>query len=402
MRHNKDILHKVIAIDLLLLCFSFCVSLTGQMFKALQEAYALSLTEGSLLLSVQSIGGVAFSLLCIFFIDALNKDKTLVILGLVMCVLLMLVGIQPPLLLLFIIFAALGFAGASVNTLTNSVMVLTVPNNTERYVNLLHFMFSLGAVTAPVLSQTIYAAYGLIGVFVLFGGFSLCCAIYAVFAFRVQMRQGLVTESLSLKKRFQQTLFVIKKPGMRLVFIITILVCSWQMSAIYYVSSFFTELRSRPMDGAIALTVFFFGMMVTRLIYTRFADRFSKGRVLMLTNGLGLLAWIGVFVVSDVYVKMALMGFSAFLCGNNMPIVFTSACAIAPKNTAAASGLVVFGYYIAILTFIPAIGAVGDVIGLSAAMVFCALPLLLVVPLSYLLYKKSITIDMCADQPQLS
>ena len=360
---QKNIWLKVLAIDMLLLCFSLNVSLVGQMVDSIQQVYLLNLTQAGMLLSAQSIGGLTLAVICIFFIDALNKQKILVLCGIALCGALMLVGAGLPLFLLFVIFVLLGFSGGAINTLTNSVMVETVPGRPERYLNFMHMLFSLGAVSTPVLSQTIYNASGLTGVFLLFGGFALCWAVYAAFAFSSQVRLPVVKEHISLKKRFRETIDVFKKPGMGCVFIIAILISCWQMSGAYYISAFFSGIRGRGMDGATALTVFFFGMMLSRLLYTRIADRFPKGRVLMLTNLLAALAWICMFLVPDITAKMILAGVAVLCCGNNFPVLFAASCAIAPKNTAAATGLVTFGYYIAILTFIPLVGSLGDTAG---------------------------------------
>lgn len=388
MKQTRDVWKKVIAIDMLLLCFSFNVSVVGQMFGSIKAVYGLSLTQGSLLLSMQSIGGLALALMCIFFIDAFNKTKILVLSGLVLCVSLMVVGIVPPLLLLIVLFAVLGFSGGAVNTLTNSVMVETVTGKADKHITFLHMLFSVGAVSAPLLSQIIYNAYGLPGVFLIFGGFALCWGVYAVIAFPDARRQKLKLQSFSLKARLLETAGVLKAPGMREILIIAVLISAWQMSAIYYISSLFTGFSGNAMDGAMALTLLFLGMLVTRLLYSRVADRFSKGRVLMITNMLGALAWIGLFIVPGITAKMALAALACVCCGNNMPIVFSAVCGIAPRQTAAASGFVVLGYYIAILGFIPLIGALGDVMSLEHAMMLCALPLALVIPFAHGLHRK--------------
>lgn len=388
MNDNKTVLKKVIAIDMLLLCFSFNVSIVGQMLGSIKEVYFLNLTQASLLLSVQSIGGLALTGLCILFIDSFNKTKILVCSGLILCLSLITIGITPPLAALFIIFIIMGFSGGAINILTNTVMVETVPDKSEKSINFMHMIFSLGAVIAPLLSQSVYAVYGLQGVFFLFGGFALCWAVYSVYAFSPQMKKKMINERFSLKERFDSMVSVFKKPGIKTIFLIAFLISAWQLTAIYYISSFFTNINGNAVDGAIALSVLFFGMMVSRLLYTKIADRFSKGRVLLITNALGFLVWLSVFVVPGTVAKIALVGLSALFCGNNFPIIFSSACKIAPKNTATASGIVSLGYYIAVFAFIPVIGSLGDAIGLQYALLGSGLPLLVMIPAAYVLHKK--------------
>jgi len=142
------------------------------------------------------------------------------------------------------------------------------------------------------------------------------------------------------------------------------------------------------MKGAFALSLLFLGMMTARLIYARFADKFSKGRVLMLTNAFGVLAWAAVFFVPDITFKYLFVVFAAMACGNNFPVTFSAACRLVPHNTAAASGFVNLGYYIAIFVFIPIVGALGDSIGLGNALLLCGIALLLLLPMAYMLHRR--------------
>jgi len=379
---------RVIAIDMLMLCFSMSISLQGQLFSSIKEAYGLSLSQGGLLLSVQSVGGTLLSVVCILFITVLNKTKLLVTSGLMLCVLLMLVGVLPPLALMFIVFAALGFSGSAINTLTNSAMVDTVPQKAERYINFMHMLFSFGSVIAPVAAQAIFPSVGLLGVFLIFGGFSLCWAVYAIFAFPSCMKTPLITGSFSVGPRFREAAAVLKTPGMAVVSVISMLITTWQLSAVYYISTLFTDITQDPMKGAFALSLLFLGMMIARLIYSQFAEKYSKGRVLMLTNAFGLIAWAAVFFVPDLTAKYLFVALAAMACGNNFPIAFSAACRLVPHNTAAASGFVNLGYYIAVFVFIPIVGALGDSIGLGNALLLSGAALLLLLPMAYLLHRR--------------
>lgn len=388
MGMNRKVWIKVIALDMLMLCFSFNVSVIGQMFDSIKNIYHLNYTQASMLLSVQSIGGLALAVMSILYIDRLNKNKILVICGLLLCILLIIIGVLPQLFFMFIIFIMLGFSGGAINTLSNPVMVETVPNKAERYINFMHMIFSFGAVVAPILSQMIYSAYGFSVVFYILGGFALLWAIYAAFAFLSQMKVKLKIEKTSFKQRLIETVNVFKKPGMKQIFFIAIMITSWQLSAIYYLSSYFTGLSQNSINGAIALSVLFLGMMISRLLYARIADRFSPGRVLIASNFLGFFAWILVFILQPIIAKTIMVGLSAMFCANNFPIAFSTACKIAPKNTATSSGLVTLGYYIAIFAFIPIVGLMGDMIGLNASLLFAGFPLILIIPTSFILYKR--------------
>ncbi len=388
MNKDRSAWGSVVALNMLLLCYALSISLLGQMFSSIKTHYAISLSQGGLILSMQSIGGLLLSVLCILLIKLLNKTKLLVICGFVLCGTMLLIGVLPPLSVLFMLFIILGFSGGAINALTNSAMADIVPQKSERYINFMHMLFSFGSVITPVLSQALFPSMGLTGVFLIFGGFALCWAVYSVYAFSGQMKTRLMTGVISLPLQFREMLKVLKSPGMITTFIISIMITAWQLSAIYYISSYFTGLTGNAMQGALALSMLFLGMMVSRLLYARIADRFPKGRVLLITNAIGVFAWAAVIFIPDNHVKYVFVALSALACGNNFPIVFSAACRIAPENTGAATAMVNLGYYVAIFTFIPIVGTLGDSLGLDKALLFCSLPLLLILPASLLLHKK--------------
>ena len=380
MKIDKGTGSKVIALFFLMLCFSFNVSVIGQMLSTIKSIYQINYTAASRLVSFQSIGGLVLAVLSILLIDRMNKPRFLIVCGFVLGGLLMLIGLTPALPYMFMIFILLGFSGGAINTLTNPVMAETVIERTENYINLMHMIFSAGTVLAPMLSQFILSVSGYRLVFLVFGGLALAGSAYSLFAFKNQFSQKTNTQKISAKVRLRETLQVLQIKSIRQIFMIAVLITSWQLSAVYFISAFFADMSNSLMGGAVALSVFFFSMMVSRLIYSKFASKVNPGKVLAVSNLIGLIAWVLVFIAEPRIIKIVFVGLAALSCANNFPITFSTACKAAPKNTAAASGFVTFGYYIAIFIFIPIIGAIGDAHGLYVALLATAVPLVLMVP----------------------
>ncbi len=385
---KKGLWMKVLAIDMLVLGVSFSISLVGQMFDAIKNVYQLSLSQAGWLLSVQSIGGFAVAIMCLLFVDSLNKTKLIVISGVLLCVFLIMVGIKLPLFLVFIVFIMLGLFTGVVNTLTNAVMAETVPANADKHINFMHMIFSLGAVLVPILCSVIYHYLDLSGVFFVLGGFSLFWPIYAVIIFNANVKQKLLKNTVGIKFRLQKMQKVIRIPVMKEIGLIAVLATCWQLSAIYYVSSLFSGLTGNVSDGAYALSILFLGMMVSRLLYTKVVNRFSKGCVIAIGCLLGAVVWTIAMFVNDIFIKIILIGLSAFFCGNNFPITFSAACRLSPKNTATALGIAFLGYYLALFIFVPIIGAVGETMGLNNALLFNGIPLIALIPVALRLHTK--------------
>jgi fucose permease len=388
MERRSAVWPKIVALDMLLLCYSFNVAVVGQMFDPIRDAYRLTIAEGSMLPSVQSVGGFAAVLLCITFMDALNKRKVLAVAGVIYFVLFLSVGAALPLAALFAVFVGLGLFGGMVDTMTNSVMVETAPRRPEKFINMMHMLFALGATASPFIAQQLNAAIGLAGTFYAFGGFALLWAAFLVFAFRQDMGRRLIVRRESFRARLRSVAAVYRLPGMVEVGIVSALMSIWQIAAMLYTSSMAAQASGREEDGALALTVLFSGVMLSRLIYTRFASRVSPGRMLAYSNLAGAVAWTAAMLVPGVGLKIALVGVTALLCGNNFPVDISAACRIAPGDTAAASGTVIFGSYIASFAFMPAIGALADAVGLGQALIGAAVPLLALFPFALSLHKK--------------
>lgn len=386
---KKDIWTRIIAIDLLMLCFAINVSIVGQMLGPIGNHYSLSLTQAGWLVSSQSVGGLALALMCILFIDRLNKIKILLVSGVLLSAMLIFIGLSVPVATLFVVFIVLGFSASGVNALSNSAMSDTIPQKADKHLTLLHMVYSFGAVITPILSQFLYLRYSLAGVFLAFGGFAFASVLYAIFSFRKQALVKLKPEKVSMKLRVAEAKSVMRKKGMKIVIIIVIMVSAWQMGAVYYMSSYFSDISGSANYGAAALSIYFLSMMISRLFYSRIAGKYSKGKVLMVTNLVGVGFWIAMFFVPGVYAKIALAGLNGFVCSNNFPILFSSAFDIAPNNKASATGFVMLGYYIALLAFLPLVGFLGDAYGLQYSLAVVTIPMLLTALFARMLHKKN-------------
>ena len=385
---NKHIWLKVTAIDLLMLCFSISVSVIGQMLGPISEAYSLNLTQSGWLLSSQSIGGIVLALIALFYSE-MNKERFVLISGAILGIMILLIGTGLPVFLLFMVFALMGYSGSTINSLSNSVVSENVPpNKKDRHLVLLHMMFSVGAVITPLLSQYIYTRSGLKGVFIVLGAFVMLSVVYAFFAYAKQAAIKPAKRHLTIWQRVVDAVGIFKNPGMVTVFILAILIASAQLSMVYYVSSYFSQLGGSANYGAAALSVLFFCMLASRLVYSRIASRFSKGAVLAATNTAAFLSWGIMFFVPGAIAKIVLLGLGSLFIANNFPTVYSCAIDAAPDSRASAAGTVVLGYYIAVLAFLPAAGALGEAFGLKIAIASALAPIIGIVIIGVILKRR--------------
>jgi MFS family permease len=275
-----------------------------------------------------------------------------------------------------------------VNSLTNAVMTQIVTNRSEKYINFMHMVFSLGSVLAPIIANSVYGIYGLSGVFWGFGGFSLFWAVYSCFVLAGGRKEkSILVADINLKSQIGAMKAVIRTDGMMTLGFIMVLATCWQLPAIYYLSSLLTEITGQSSYGALTLSILFLGMMVSRLLYSKGANRFPQKWVLGIGSFVGSILWLIAMLVSSINAKIALVGVAAFFAANNFPILFSMGCRISPKNMGIALGIETLGYYLALFLFSPIIGFIGEKIGLNYALMILAVPLLLIVPFALKLNK---------------
>jgi MFS family permease len=379
---------RLLSIDMMVFSYAFNIAVIGQMFAAMRSTYSLSIAQMSSVLSVQNFGSLPAVLVCIFFMDAFNQKKVIIAAAIANAIVFMFLGFVQPLSMLYLEFFLLGFSGIIVSALSNSVVVGLAAGKADRNLNLLHMIFSCGAVVSPLAVQWLYSVLGLVWAFVATGAFALAWAVCAVFVFKIDLRLPVLVVRVGIRARVKEILGVFRKPGMVQMGIIGLLFSCWQFSAVYFSSSMVSGISQDHTLGAITLSAFYVGMALSRFIYSRFVDRFSPGHVLAIGSALGCAAWTAALLVPMLPLKIVLIALSAFFCGNNFPVNIAAGCRIAPQYAATAAGTVILGAVLSTIAFIPAIGALGDAVGLQNALFFAGIPLLVLIPLAFVLHKK--------------
>jgi len=368
--------------------YSASIALVGQMLVPIQEYYGVSIEQSNLLLSVQSFGGIILAIVSVLYIDSMNQRKLIVYAGVLLALSLMSMALMPPFVLISMLFLVSGLAAGTINVLSNSVTIDVAKKNHQRYLTIMHLSISTGAFVMPVIAQNVYDVSGLSGAFFLTGVVMLIFGALAVIVFNREIRSGIKTGSLDIAHRMSELCKVIRIPGVKTVFFLSLTVTIWQMCAAYNISGAISSLNGDMNTGALALSLFSLGMIISRLLYTPLAGRLSEGRVLVVLNGAGAITWAIAMLVDDVVLKVVLVVLAALFCGINYPVIFGAACRLANKNTAAASGFVVLAFYASLIVFCPIVGRLCDKIGYDMGLLTLCAPLLFVIPLGLMLHKR--------------
>jgi fucose permease len=370
------------------MCYSFNFSVIGQMFEPLKKEFGFSIALTSLLPTIQSLGGFMVCIVGIFFLGSFNIKKVFVVQAFFSFLIFSLVGTKPPIAILIILFFLLGSTGTFIDFLSNPILLDVVDNKAENHLNFMHSMFTFGAMIAPFVAQLIFNYSGLSGTFYIMGGFGLLCALFAMYAFKSDIKRKLIEKKESVTSRIKDIGQVLKKHGIKVVVTISLLYFWWEMSSCLFISAAITSIHKNSGEGALSLMVYFFGLMISRFIYSKFAARFSQGKIISYGALLSLFFGLSALVIEDIVVKIVFIGISAFFNANTIPLSVIAACKIAPQNTLLSAGIVMTTAYAAIFIFTPITGLIGDLFNLNYALYFLSIPLFLTIPLGYITHKK--------------
>ena len=149
----------------------------GQLIPYLQDKHGLALGTAGLISTLQSIGGIVAVLICIVYLDAFNKPKVLGLLGLCFAFLMVVLGVVPYIVLIYILFLFVGLVNSLVNTMSNAVVSDYTMHKRSFYLNMMHGFFGLGGAIGSQMTSVLSRAVDMGMTIVFFGVFVLLCMI---------------------------------------------------------------------------------------------------------------------------------------------------------------------------------------------------------------------------------
>jgi len=367
---------KVFSVYPIFFCYAFFLSMLGQFIPYMQERHGIALGGAGFFSTLQSVGGIVAVLICVVFFDALNKPKVLGLLGLCFAGLMALLGTAPYIWLVFGLFLFVGFTNSLLNTLSNAVVSDYTMGRRGLYLNLLHGFFGLGGAVGSQVTRAVSAAFDMGQAFVYFGGFSLLCVCMYILTIRDDFHRPL----LRVKATFAEHIFELKKAarikGMGFVAAVSFFNAFVFINVLYWTYSFVLGIDHSPALAALAVTAYFIALTISRFLSARFTRRFGPRAFVSIGSLTGVVfAVLASFSGSSVF-AILMFGMVGLSTGNNFPQIMAESCTLAPRNTAAASGIMMLGYFLATIIAPPLIGWIGDVLGLRYGLLLNALMLI--------------------------
>lgn len=339
-------------------------TMLGYMIPKIQEAFSLSFAAAGLFSSMQSVGMIVALIMCFGFFSAFNKSRLILISTIALSALLMLLGINRIVLLLYVLFFFIGVTKSLSDTLANAMIADLSKKRTGFYISLLHAMWAFVGAIGPFFAILVGGDYT--SAFIWLG---VCVALVAVvfwFGLRVEIRLPLI-ENKHKMGSIGKLLKILKRPGMKLFIAASFFCCFIQMPLLYFISGYAENIRGIATDGAIVLTALFIGWLIGCIIYANISHLVSIYKILLISNIIAVFVFSAMFIFDNV-IAMGILSMLGGVCiASSLPIVFSEACNAVPGDTAAASALVFFGVAIAAFVAPPVIGAIGDAVSLRIA-----------------------------------
>jgi len=347
----------------------------GQLVPYLQQKYGLVLMGAGLFSTLQSVGGIAAVCIYIMYLDWVSKPKLLAVLGIVFGIQMAFVGMMPTFLLACLLFVLIGFVNSFVNALSNAVVSDYTMEQRGLYLNLLHGFFGLGGAVG---SQAAGFIKGVAGIEQTFLWFGVIAAGFA-FSYHLLLRRGMQFPVVAVRQSSAVRLHVLKQaikiPGMISVVLVAFFNAFVLINVLYFTYSYVYGLSGNIRISAAAITVFFVFMALSRFIGTKLTKRLTPKQFVFWGSLLGFGAYIIAGLTVNVFVVVAMIGMLGFFTGNHLPQITNAACSIIPETSAAATGLITLGYFLATIVASPIIGWVGDAFSLKHALMVNALML---------------------------
>lgn len=169
-----------------------------------------------------------------------------------------------------------------------------------------------------------------------------------------------------------------------LYWVVLILSVAAEWSLVYWSADFIALAEDvGPAAAAAAVTVFFVGAVIGRVVGSRLARRYASERLLLLAAAIALVAFPLLWLAPQTAVKLAALLVVGLGVSNLYPLLLAIATGLAPALADVASARVALGTGLAILSAPFLLGSLADRIGLQTAYGLIGVLLLTAVALTW-------------------
>lgn len=326
-------------LTLFAMTFLYAVSVTmiGPLMPLIISTFDLRLSLAGLLVSFQQLGGALAIIGSALFADRAHKPLLIALAFSVYSLGLFSIAAAPGYAVLAAAFLAVGSGSRFFDTVANADTAEWNPGRSALYLSLLHTVFAVGALTGPLyVSILVQAGASWSTIFVGLG--AAAAVAVAVYVTRPRFRNRRSVASTTLRPG--SVVDVVRAPRMWIACAVMLSYTAHQAGFSVWLPMYLqTSLLASPHLGAMALSFYWLGIIIGRLLSARLAVIITIKRQLWAGALIGTLVLLAAFSARD---PLLLTG-AALLAGiagaGVIPNLVTLCCSWFPANTATASSM---------------------------------------------------------------
>jgi len=357
----------------------------GQMIPAIREQFSLSLAQAGLFSTLQSVGMMGSLLLCFCVFSACNRARIVTIASFTLAASFLVLGMNNVMIIMYFLFFIVGLVINLIETLSSAMIAEISEEKSGFYLGIQYTLRSAFGIIGPFMVAAFAndyskSFYTLAIVFVL-------ASIVFFYGMKSSVKQPFVQNCSQIgmiKKLFR----VFRKQGMALYFTLAFFCIFVQSPIIFFLSSYAGNIRGLATDGAVAVAIFYFGLLVGRMVYAKISHNYSGFKIMIFSNSLAIIAFAAMLFTTS-FISVWIFAFigGVFIAAST-PTILVGACKAVPNDTVAATSVVFFGTILASLIAPPLVGAIGDITSLRFGMLVSTSMLIIVIALAAVIYKK--------------
>jgi len=357
---------------LLMFMGAVCTTTQGMLLTDFIDHYSLESSTQGFMSAFQSAGNIVALLMVVFFIGKVRKINVITLSAFLIPAVFFVLGQKPMFVLLLICYCVYGVAFGFLDSLTSSIMVDLYTEKASGYMNVLHGVYGIGGFLGPIFMKYLGGA-GLEWdriLFVLCAMSAAAALLYSAAAYPSYKDKETLTENASGVTR-SDVLDFFRKGKKKVLLLCALLYGAHQIGITVWMTRYISEYLSSPAYGPLALSLFWLGIAVSRLLVSRFD--FDPVKVVIVGHILsGLAVAVGVFSGSGI-IMMACCGVAGFFEGSVLPMTLYLSCSWTSANTALGSSMILFAHYIGFVFTSPLIGFAISAVGVTFGMMIPAI-----------------------------
>lgn len=387
-QQTKVPVYLTAALFLIMGIYAISITMIGPIMPSVIEDYQIRLSQGGLMTTAQSIGGMLAVLFVGIMAGRFKKTKLIIISFLVFGASLLLVSLSDIYAVLLVVFFVFGAGSRMADTLLNAYVSDLYNKKRGYYLNLLHMYFGIGALIGPIyvrfiLEQNISWTF----VFSLLGIISIASALLLPIALRraakkmsaldphdlpqvyaAETEQAIAPAPAQLRP-LDHFAYISRSPVIWLLCLIMILYLAHQASLTVWLPMYMeTDLLVSPTVSNLALSVLWLGIILGRMASAYLTDRIKPVKIVVFGNLLAAIsAAVGILMMQPVILIIGL-GFAGLFNGATIPLLVTIASERYPEHTGTTSSMIFLSGTLATMIFPWLVGRIAESSGFQMAL----------------------------------